>query len=65
MKVENSKGSASQTDAHAIANGIGLNNVRRRLDLLYSGHYSLSVSDQPNLYAVALTLDLHFQPNTL
>ena len=65
MKVENSKGSTPQTDAHAIANGIGLNNVRRRLDLLYTGHYSLSVFDQPNQYAVELTLDLHFQPNTL
>jgi len=65
MKIENSKGPTLQTDTRVVANGIGLANVRKRLDLLYPAHYSLTVSDEPLRYAVDLTLDLHFQPNTL
>jgi two-component system LytT family sensor kinase len=38
--------------------GIGLNNVRRRLDLLYPGKYNLDVSDEANTYTVELSLVL-------
>ncbi|RMD73687.1 MAG: histidine kinase, partial [Bacteroidetes bacterium] len=38
--------------------GIGLANVRRRLELLYPGKYTLDIDDRPNTWAVTLELDL-------
>ena len=50
-------GSSSATvDSH---HGIGLENVRKRLELLYSDRYQLSIDDQnPKEYAVELVLSL-------
>jgi len=38
--------------------GIGLTNVKRRMELLYNGHYSLQISDKPGIFQVQLTLSL-------
>ncbi|WP_428328687.1 sensor histidine kinase [Mucilaginibacter sp.] len=40
--------------------GIGLNNTRRRLDLLYPGKYTLAINEDTagSIYSVYLTLDL-------
>jgi two-component system, LytTR family, sensor kinase len=38
--------------------GIGLNNVKRRLDLLYPGKYNLTIQDETNLYTSELSLVL-------
>jgi hypothetical protein len=38
--------------------GIGLNNVKRRLDLLYPGKYNLDIKDEPGTYTVELSLVL-------
>jgi hypothetical protein len=38
--------------------GIGLNNVQRRLNLLYPGKYNLVVNDEPDTYTVELSLVL-------
>jgi two-component system LytT family sensor kinase len=38
--------------------GIGLNNVRRRLDLLYPGKYNLEIRDEADNYTVQLSLVL-------
>ncbi|HTJ15030.1 MAG TPA: histidine kinase [Dinghuibacter sp.] len=38
--------------------GLGLRNVRKRLDLLYPGKHRLVVSDTPDGFAVSLTLQL-------
>jgi sensor histidine kinase YesM len=37
--------------------GIGLKNVRRRLDLSYPGRYKLDIDDQDASFFVALTID--------
>jgi sensor histidine kinase YesM len=37
--------------------GIGLNNIRRRLDLLYPGKYVLEIKDEENVYYVRLILE--------
>jgi LytS/YehU family sensor histidine kinase len=37
--------------------GIGLNNIRRRLDLLYPGIYVLEIKDEENVYYVRLILE--------
>ncbi|HWZ03217.1 MAG TPA: sensor histidine kinase [Mucilaginibacter sp.] len=38
--------------------GIGLNNVKRRLNLLYPGKYNLDIQDEENTYTVELSLVL-------
>jgi len=39
------------------ASGLGIANARRRLELLYLGRHSLTISDQENTYTVCLTLN--------
>lgn len=39
--------------------GIGLNNVKRRLDLLYGDNYSLSISTQNGFFKVNLTIPVY------
>lgn len=39
--------------------GIGLNNIRRRLELLYNGRYSLGVDEQDELYHIKLVLKIN------
>ncbi|MCU0393153.1 MAG: histidine kinase [Thermoflexibacter sp.] len=39
--------------------GIGLQNVKRRLELSYPNHYQLHVKNETNYYAVKLALDLN------
>jgi LytS/YehU family sensor histidine kinase len=53
--AENSKESGKTTEIHG---GIGLVNVKRRLELLYPGKHSLDIRDEKDLYKVALTLKL-------
>lgn len=58
--LENSKGSVMPSQVHAgrPSGGIGLVNVRRRLDLLYKDKYDLNIRESPGTYAVHLDLDL-------
>jgi sensor histidine kinase YesM len=58
--LENSKGSQmpSQLHGNRPSGGIGLVNVRRRLDLLYKGCYELNIRESPSTYAVHLDLEL-------
>ncbi len=39
--------------------GIGLQNVKRRLNLLYENRHSLLILDKDNKYTVSLQLNLH------
>ncbi|MEM9671930.1 MAG: histidine kinase [Bacteroidota bacterium] len=45
--------------------GIGLKNVRRRLDLLYPEHYDLSVQTDDQQFKVYLTLELQSQAHAM
>lgn len=54
-RVENSKLPLNGKGIEDRA-GIGLQNVRRRLELSYPGKYELKVEDQPDRYGVELTL---------
>ena len=49
-----------QNNSLEQGSGIGLNNTRRRLDLLYAGKYTLAINEdkQQNIYIVHLTLNL-------
>ena len=58
--LENTKGSSMprSPDAARPSGGIGLVNVRRRLELLYSERYELEISETPGTYAIRLILKL-------
>ena len=58
FEIENSKAAALPQATHKRSGGIGLVNVRRRLDLLYPGKYELDIRNNPNTYHVTLTLNL-------
>jgi sensor histidine kinase YesM len=40
------------------AGGIGLQNLRRRLQLLYAGKHTLSLEEKEGMFHVSLTLEL-------
>jgi len=56
IKVENSKADAPVS--YGKGKGIGLRNVRRRLDLIYKDQYDLRIYDDEDTYLVVLILGL-------
>lgn len=56
-KVENSKVLSARKGIEERS-GIGLQNVKRRLELSYPGKYELQVDDRPDQYTVLLNLHL-------
>jgi len=44
--------------------GIGLTNVRKRLELLYPGRYRLSIENEPTVFRVTLELELRPEPQS-
>jgi two-component system LytT family sensor kinase len=55
FRIENSKEPGKTTEQHG---GIGLVNVKRRLELLYPGKHSLHIEDTNDIYKVELQLKL-------
>jgi len=58
INIENSKAMSLPSPNKKKSGGIGLVNVRRRLDLLYPEDYVLDIQDSPNQYRVELGLTL-------
>lgn len=59
LRIENSKPEKlPMRDPKRKSGGIGLVNVKRRLNLLYPEQYSLNIEDNPKSYAVELSLEL-------
>jgi len=56
--IENSKADALPRMDHRRSGGIGLVNVRQRLQILYPENHTLIVNDEPDVYAVTLLLKL-------
>ncbi len=56
--IENSKPETRPIQTRSKSGGIGLVNVRRRLQLLYSHKHELIIKDQPHTYSVLLKIDL-------
>ena len=56
LHIENSKAPSVPGSGEKKSGGIGLVNVRRRLELLYPNYYELSVNDTPNTYQITLKL---------
>ncbi len=56
FKVHNSLHSKSETDPEKDNNGIGLENVRKRLDLIYKNRYTLDIQKSEQDFFVSLTI---------
>jgi sensor histidine kinase YesM len=57
--VENSKPPESERSHHSnLHSGFGLDNLKKRLDLMYPGRYHLDVLDEDDSYLVVLRLAL-------
>ena len=54
FKVRNKK----KKGPHEYSNGIGMKNIRDRLNWVYPGNYSLAIKDEENKYTVELQLNL-------
>lgn len=59
FKIENNKGTVDEVEK-GPARGIGLHNLRRRLELLYPGRYRLDVADGINTFTVMLKIEGDF-----
>lgn len=55
FSAENSKDKERTNDTYS---GIGLNNVKRRLELLYPGQHELTIKDEENVYTVNLKIKI-------
>jgi two-component system, LytTR family, sensor kinase len=58
MYVENAKPETQPALNHKRSGGIGLVNVKRRLDIMYSKNYSLEIQDNPHTYGVNLWIQV-------
>lgn len=55
--ISNTKHSLSK-DSLEVSSGIGIENTKRRLDLLYDGKYNLKIEDNPDKFVVTLKIKL-------
>ncbi|MES2810454.1 MAG: histidine kinase [Bacteroidota bacterium] len=58
FKVSNSKPALIPANANIHFGKIGLNNVRKRLDLIYKGRYQFNSWEEDDMYLVIFELDL-------
>ncbi len=59
LYIENSKPKSIPAQFHKRSGGIGLVNVRRRLELLYPKKYKLHIEESPATYGVSLEINLN------
>lgn len=62
FEVHNSRHEKAANDPEARKSGVGLNNVRQRLELSYPGLHKLEIMDTPTSFLVYLTLPLSLRP---
>ncbi len=60
MKLVNGK--AENYHSTTVSSGIGIQNVQRRLELLYPGKHNLKIQDLEEVFIVDLTLELERKP---
>ncbi|TRX61317.1 sensor histidine kinase [Fulvivirga sp. M361] len=65
LKVDNSKSNQLSKDEQKYREGIGLKNVKRRLELLYKGGYELKTLDTVESYLIVLKMDMQSHKNVV
>lgn len=65
LRVENSKSADQSNNDAAYKKGIGLKNVRRRLDLLYGDNYELQVFEEEDTFMIVLRIPLEYHQEQL
>jgi len=50
-------------DENKPVSGIGISNVRKRLDLLYPGKHELTIREEEDVFIVKLTVELERDPS--
>ena len=58
FKTENNKGTVDSVEKNQVSGGVGLQNLRRRLDLLYPGKHHLEITDGIATFTAVLKIDL-------
>ena len=58
FRVFNSKAPVNQTDTTSFKKGIGVNNIKRQLELIYPKQYDLTTNEQALSYEVTLEVQL-------
>jgi len=56
FSIENTKPSNSKNQINSDRDGIGLQNIRKQLDLLYPNNYKLDINETSDLYSVILKI---------
>jgi sensor histidine kinase YesM len=56
--VKNSQGNNNKEKKESYTEGIGLNNVKRRLELIYKKNYSLHIRDEVDFFEIDLYINL-------
>lgn len=59
MLIENSKSNLKPQATDKRSGGIGLVNVKRRMDILYPNNHTLKIEDLSNIYRINLSLNLN------
>ena len=58
FRVKNPRVPESSNDETGYTEGIGLNNVKKRLSILYPGRHKLNIKEENNSFAISLNIDL-------
>lgn len=58
FKTENNKGTVDEVEKGQYSGGVGLHNLRRRLDLLYPGKHHLEITDGIATFTAVLKIEL-------
>ena len=64
MYIKLMNGKLNQASQKNTGHGIGIQNVRKRLELLYSGKHELVITDETDVYIVNCWLQLEKMPET-
>ncbi|MCP4179735.1 MAG: sensor histidine kinase, partial [bacterium] len=59
LLVENTKSASQNDNKLSYEEGIGLKNVKKRLELIYKNQYTLDIIEEGEMYIVKLDLDLN------
>jgi two-component system LytT family sensor kinase len=58
FEIENNKPAQKLNESPEYQGGIGINNVKKRLNLLYPAKHSLVIDEEGNTFKVILKIDL-------